>query len=119
MSFANRHKKGGVQWGIDTEGFEYFKLEDLYEMNGADHEYQLCGVFVNRNKSEKDLKEYGPSVVGILEDRLVNLPGHMLAEVEEILKTEEDIEDIKAGNAWFKISTYESHKKTCYGIDWV
>ena len=53
MSFATRHKKGGVQWGVDTEGFEYFKLEDLYNMNGANQEYQLKGVFVNRNKSEK------------------------------------------------------------------
>ena len=63
-------------------------------MNGADVTYTLKGVFVNKNKPEKQLKEFGPSPVGILEDRLVNLPNHMLEEVEEILKDEEDIPDV-------------------------
>lgn len=118
MSFAKRHKKGLIDWGIETKDFEYFKLEDLYEMNGADETYTLKGLFINRNKPEKQLKEYGPSPVGILEDKLINLPNHMLEEVEEILKTTEDIDDILAGNAVFKIRQYESHGKTCYGLDW-
>ena len=87
-------------------------------MNGADATYTLKGVFVNRNKPEKQLKEFGASPVGILEDKLINLPNHMLGEVEEIMKCEEDIDDILAGNAKFKIRSYESHGKTCYGIDW-
>lgn len=119
MSFAKRHKVGGVDWGINTEDFSYFKLQDLYEMNGEEEEYTLKGVFINKNKDPKQLKEYGPSVVGILDDKLVNLPNHMLEEVEDILKSEEDINDIKEGNARFTIRTYESHGKTCYGIDWV
>ena len=93
MSFAKKHKKGVIDWGIDTKDFEYFKLADLYEMNGADEKYVLKGVFVNRNKTEKQLKEYGASPVGILEDRLINLPNHMLSEVEEILKDAEDIDE--------------------------
>lgn len=118
MSFAKKHKKGTIDWGIDTKDFEYFKLSDLYDMNGADAIYTLKGVFVNRNKPEKQLKEFGASPVGILEDKLVNLPNHMLSEVEEILKDEEDIESIMNGEAVFKIRQYESHAKTCYGIDW-
>lgn len=118
MSFAKRHKKGVIDWGINTEKFEYFKLQDLFEMNGADATYILKGVFVHKKKSEKQLKEFGASPVGILEDRLVNLPNHMLAEVEDILKDEEDIEAIMNGEAVFKIRQYESHGKTCYGIDW-
>lgn len=118
MSFAKRHKKGVIDWGIQTEDFEYFKLADLFEMNGADQTYTLRGVFVNKNKTEKQLKEYGASPVGILDDKLINLPNHMLEEVEEILKSKEDIDDILAGNAVFKIREYESHNKTCYGIDW-
>ena len=119
MSFATRHKKGGINWGVETEGFEYFSLKQLLEMNGPEEKYTLKGVFVNRNKSEKELKEYGPSVVGILEDKLVNFPGHMLSDVEEMLSSEEDIAAIKAGEAVFTIRTYESHGKTCYSPDWV
>lgn len=118
MSFAKKHKKGAIDWQVDTSGFEYFKLKDLYDMNGSDEMYTLKGVFVNRNKSEKQLKEFGASPVGILEDKLVNLPNHMLNEVEDILKDEEDITAIMNGEAVFKIREYESHGKTCYGIDW-
>lgn len=118
MSFAKKHKKGVIDWGINTENFEYFKLQDLYEMNGADATYTLKGLFINKNKPEKQLKEFGASPVGILEDKLVNLPNHMLEEVEGILKDEEDIESIMNGEAVFKIRQYESHAKTCFGIDW-
>ena len=118
MSFAKKHKKGAIDWQVNTENFDYFKLKDLFEMNGAEEAYTLKGVFINRNKSEKQLKEFGASPVGILEDRFVNLPNHMLSEVEEILKDEEDIASIMNGEAVFKIREYESHGKTCYGLDW-
>lgn len=118
MSFAKRHKKGLIDWGVNTENFEYFKLQDLFEMNGEKEVYVLKGVFINKNKTEKQLKEYGASPVGILADKLINLPNHMLNEVDEIMKCEEDIDDILAGNAKFKIKSYESHGKTCYSIDW-
>ena len=55
MSFAKKHKKGVIDWGVDTKDFEYFKLGDLYEMNGADEKYVLKGVFINKNKTEKQL----------------------------------------------------------------
>ena len=118
MSFAKKHKKGLIDWGVDTKDLEYYSLEDLFNMNGPEATYVLKGVFVKKNKPEKQLKEFGPSPVGILEDRLVNLPNHMLEEVEGILKDEEDIESIKNGEAVFKIRPYESHGKNCYGIDW-
>ena len=118
MSFATKHKKGAIDWGINTENFEYFKLSDLYEMNGPDATYTLKGLFINKNKPEKQLKEFGASPVGILEDKLINLPNHMVKEVEEILQDEEDINSIMNGEAVFKIRQYESHAKTCYGVDW-
>ena len=118
MSFASRHKKGGIQWGIDTEGFEYYALKDLFEIDET-AVWNLRGVFINKNKTEKELKEYGPSVVGILPDRLINLPNHMLEEVKEMMASEEDIEELKAGKVFFRIRTYESHGKTCYSPDWV
>lgn len=119
MSFASKHKKGGIQWDIDTKDFEYFKLQDLYEKDGEDTAYNLLGVFVNRNKTEKELKEFGASVVAILSDKLVNLPSHMEDEVKDIMNDEEDVADIKAGKVWFRIRTYESHGKTCYSPDWL
>lgn len=119
MSFAAKHNKGGIQWGVDTKDFEYFGLKDLLERDGEGTEYILRGLFINKNKSEKELKEYGPSVVAILDDCLVNLPGHLADEVEGILKDEEDINSIKSGLVHFTIRSYESHGKTCYSPNWV
>lgn len=118
-NFAAKHNKGTIDWGINTENFEYFKLEDLSEMNGPDFEYTLRGLFINKNKSEKQLKEYGASPVAILDDKLVNLPNHLVSEVEGILQDEEDIAEIKAGEVKFKIRSYESHGKTCFSPDWI
>lgn len=119
MSFASKHKKGGIQWDIDTKDFEYFKLEDLFKKDPEGTAYNLRGVFINKNKSEKDLKDYGASVVGILSDKLINLPNHMEEEVRDIMNDEEDVADIRAGKVWFRIRSYESHGKTCYSPDWL
>ena len=115
MSFATKHNKGGVNWGIETKDFEYFSLKDLYEKDGEGKEYILKGCFINTKNSS----EYGPSVVGILEDKMVNLPSHMEEEVKAILKDEEDINDIKAGKVAFVIQPYKSHGKECFGVGWV
>lgn len=119
MSFAEKHNKGGIDWGIDTEGFEYFDRKDLFEVHGPEHCFVLKGLFINKNKTEKELKEYGPSIVAILDDKMMNLPSHMLEEVESILADPEDIESIKAGKVGFTLRKYESHGKDCYGVKWV
>jgi len=119
MSFASKHNKGAINWGIDTEGFEYYKLQDLYELVGDD-DLKLYGLFIN----SKNHSDYGASCVAILEDRFVNLPQHMIPEIEEILSDAEDVAAIKAGKVGFRIRTYESDKKkgkdkTCYSISWI
>lgn len=120
MSFASKHNKGAIDWGTDTKEFEYFKLQDLYEMDmGIDEPIKIKGLFINSGTNS----EYGASCCAILEDRLVNLPQHMIPEIEEILQSDEDVNDIKAGKVGFYIRTYQSDKKkgkdkTCYSITW-
>lgn len=120
MSFASKHNKGAVDWGIDTKNFEYFKLEDLYNMDqGIDDPIELKGLFITSGEKS----EYGKSIVAILDDKLVNLPQHMLDDVQDILQSDDDVADIKAGKVGFYIHTYQSDKKkgkdkTCYSITW-
>ena len=120
MSFASKHNKGAVDWGIDTKNFEYFKLEDLYNMDqGIDDPIELKGLFITSGEKS----EYGKSIVAILADKLVNLPQHMLDDVQDILQSDEDVADIKSGKVGFYIRTYQSDKKkgkdkTCYSITW-
>ena len=116
MSFAARRNKGNV-FNCNTDGFSYYKLEDLYKENGEDQEYQVQGLYINKKS------EYGDAPVAITLDCFVNLPQHLLGECQDMLHSSEDIEDIKAGKVGFKIEEYEKElkkgSKTCYGIRWI
>ena len=115
MSFAARHSKGSV-FQCDTEGFKYFKLSELYAADGDGAVYPVQGFYINHKS------EYGDAPVAICSEFFVNLPAHMIEEVTEILRSEEDIADIKAGKVGFTIDPYEKEigkkTKTCYGIRW-
>ena len=116
MSFAARHSKGSV-FQCDTEGFTYKSLKELYDMFGDEMVYPIQGFYINRKS------EFGDAPVAICEEYFVNFPQHMLDEVMEIMKTEEDVDDIKAGKVGFTIYQYEKElgkkTKTCYGVRWV
>ena len=116
MSFAARHNKGSF-FNCDTEGFEYYSLKDLYDTHGRDQEYIIQGIYINRKS------EYGPAPVAICDEYFVNLPQHMTEEVEEIMRTPEDVEAIKAGKVAFIIETYTKtigkKEKLCHGIRWI
>ena len=118
MSFASRHNKGVRVFDIDLEGFEFINLETLYKDNKPDTVYTMDGVYIN-SKSE-----YGDHPVAIVAERslLVDLPGHMTEDIREILRSDAEVEEIKAGNAKFVVESYKNKKyknKICYGIKWV
>ena len=107
---------GGIDWGINTENMEYNKLQDL----DTSKTYAVKGCFINRNKSEKELKEFGSSVVLILDSCLLSIPNHNEAAVQSILDDPEKVAAVKAGKcAIGNFYTYESHGKTCYGFKWL
>lgn len=116
MSFANRHNKGS-KFNVDTTGFDYISLEQLYNDNGENEVYLLQGIYINHKS------QFGDAPVAICEGFFANLPSYMLDECLELLKTDQDIEDIKSGLVGFKIEPYEKEvgkkTKTCYGIKWV
>lgn len=115
MSFAARHRKGSI-FDCNTEGFEYKKLSELYAEE-PDFEHQLQGLYINRKS------QYGDAPVAITTEFFVNLPEYMLEEVQDILRSADDVADIRAGKVGFKVETYEKEigkkTKTCYGIRWI
>lgn len=112
MSFASRHNKGAIDWGIKTDNFQYVKREDLFK-NAPDAVYAIRGLYINTKG------KFGNHPVAILEDCFLDLPMHMTEEVTEILKSFEDIEDIKSGKVGIKLESYESNGKTCVGAKWM
>ena len=112
MSFASRHNKGAIDWNIKTDGFEYKKREDMFK-DSPEAVYTIRGLYINTKG------KFGNHPVAILENCFVDLPMHMTDEVIDILKSAEDVEDIKAGRVGIKLEDYEANGKTCVGVRWM
>lgn len=114
MSFANRHNKGAIDWGIDTSDFKYVTRKECYEAN-PEGVHTLCGLYINTKGN------YGDHPVAICENAFIDFPDYMTEEVKEILRNGEDVEDIRAGLVGFKIEKFidKKFKKECYGVKWV
>ena len=114
MSFATKHRKGGIDWGINADGFEFKTREELYKED-PEKIYTLRGLYINKKG------RFGDHPVAITDEFFVDFPDYMCEEMEAVLKDSEDIEDIKSGIVLFKISTFEdkNFKKLCYGIEWI
>lgn len=99
---------------INTEGYEYRKLEELYKEYGADVEYPVRALYVNKTK-------FGESAVAVTDGYFINLPSHVVDDVKEITADEELVQMINDGLVSITIYEYYSHKynDTFYGIRWV
>lgn len=102
---------------IDTSGFDYFKLRDLYEADGEGTEYIIRGLYLG---TKSEFADYSPIVA--LEDRYVNLPQFQLEEVKEMLNSKFAVAAINRGEGAFKIEKYIKKLKTgsrvCYKAVW-
>jgi len=99
---------------IDTEGYEYRKLEELYKEYGKDVTYPIRALYVNNGK-------YGESAVAVTDGFFINLPNHAVADVKEIIADDELVQMINDGLVSISIYEYYSHKYngTFYGIKWI
>lgn len=98
-----------------TQGFEYRTLEELYKANGKEQEYLVNGLYVNDNS------KFGKSPLIVGSSEYINLPNHMVSQIEEIRNTESIVEDINNGKVGFRIYEYhqKAYNKICYSIEWV
>ena len=116
MSFANRHNTTASKFTFNQEkDVPYFKLKDLYK-NGyksAEKTATVRGAYINRGG------KYGDSAALVCDGFNVNLPSHMLKEIEEILGNDEDIQDINAGAVGFYVYEYTNRNGgLSYGLRW-
>lgn len=136
FSFSKKFNKEKL-FKINTDGFEYVSLEDLYEQTkemvllNADEYlmpdpddmkdriestvFQVRGIYINT----KGLYDDAPVIA--LDSAYVNLPAHMTQICQEILHDPQALAAINAGRVGFTIYTYEKpqYHKTCYSIKWV
>ena len=116
MSFAQRHNKG-TKFAVDTTGYEYKKLSDVFEHGGPEKVYQIAGLYIN---TKGRFEDHPVAIIPELKV-LVDLPGHMTEEVRTIMNTDSDVEDINNGLVGIQIEKYVSrtYNRECLGIKWV
>ena len=113
MGFS-KFNRGNKFNPINTEGYEYRKLEELYKEYGKDVQYPIRALYVNKTK-------FGESAVATTDGYFINLPSHVVNDVKEIIADEDLVNRINEGLVSIEIYEYFSHKynDVFYGIRWV
>lgn len=115
FSFASEFNRVG--FGVNTEGFKYVKLSDIFDSadeGGADVVHNVDGVFVNKSPLG-----WSPTIIDAEKHWLVNLPQHMAETCQRILATAEAVQAIKDGRVGYVIYTYEARGKKCFSIRFI
>ncbi len=109
-----KFNKGSKFNAIDTTGYEYKNLKELYEEYGEEAEYPIRALYINKTK-------YGESAVAASDGYFINLPTHTVDDVKEIIASDELVQMINDGRVSITIYKYYSHKYngSFYGIKWI
>lgn len=130
FSVAKRYNRE-KQFSIDTTNFDYYTLEELYEMaqeaadeaeaNQGQHmepeeiPFTVYGIYINTRGN------FDPAPVLALEDRYVNLPAHMTPVCEDMIRDADAVKAINEGHVAVTVYKYLQRRfnKTCYNVRWV
>lgn len=130
FSVSKRYNREKL-FSIDTSDFDYFTLEDLYDMakdaadeavgsTGADLSpeeipFTVYGIYINTKGN------FDPAPVLALEDRYVNLPAHMTPVCEDMLRDAEAVKAINEGHVGITVYQYlqKRYNRICYNVRWV
>lgn len=115
MKFSNFNTQR--LFDIDTSGFDYATLEDLYLQSGKDEEkvYVLRGIYIGTKSQYSD-----EAPIVATGDSYVNIPQHQLPEVKAMLASQSAVRAINDGEAGFTIKHYYQarFKRDCYKAVW-
>ena len=113
MNFTqfNKNTFEKIEWGVDTNGFVFKKIKDVYEETNV---VQVFGFFFVKSEN------YGLQPVAILKDCLLNLPTHKRDIISEMLKNADCVNAIKNGECSLTFRQYKSkYNKICYDFDFI
>lgn len=118
MSFAKRHNAASSNRFTfqQIEDPKYVKCRDLFNegFTSPKKPFRVWGCYINKGG------RYGDSAALICEGFNVNLPSHMLADIESIMNSQEDIDAINAGTVGAYVYEYVNRNGgSSYSISWV
>lgn len=107
----NEDFKHGKTFTVNSDNFPFVNLKEIAEENGIDKILKVQGAFTFEGKRGK-LRP-----VLIAEGHKINLPDHMLKDIQKLLSKDEYIQAVNDGKCGFQITTYEDTEYgngTCY-----
>jgi len=107
----NENFKHGKTFKVDSDNFPFVTLKEIVEENGMDKILKVQGAFTFEGKKKK-LRP-----VLIADNLKINLPDHMLKDIQKLLSRDEYIQAVNEGKCGFQITTYEDEQYgngTCY-----
>lgn len=104
---------GNNPFKVDSQKFDFINLESLYTKDGENARYQLLGVYINKKG------RFGDEPVAIIDGFKVNLPKHLLEDVQLILDSDDMVQAIIDGHLGFEIEPYENARGKFYSIHWI
>ena len=114
MNFTqfNNNNFEKIEWNVNTEGFSFRKLSDLY--NQGARKIQVFGFFFIKSEN------FGLQPIAITRDCLLNLPTHKKGIISDMLKNADCVNAIKNGECSLKLREYKSkYNKVCYDFDFI
>lgn len=103
---------------VDTTGFEYKSLSDLYDAKKPDTVFSVYGAYIGSFYSKREKKEVECCFVAS-NGYFISLPAHLVATVKEILTDDESCEQMNNSEAGLVIRPYEKDGETFYSADFV
>lgn len=115
MSLATQLNKvhGNNPFKIDASKFDFINLESLYNKDGEGTSYKVLGVYINKKS------KFGDAPVAIIDGFKVNLPKHLLDDIQIILDNDDMIQSIIDGHLGFQIEPYNNARGHFYTIRWI
>ena len=96
------------------DGFQYYSLRQLAESNKPGTVYKVLALFIN------DRGRYGDQPLALTPYYYVNLPTHLLNDVTAMIRDNDIVDQINAGQAGFKIREYTNRNGgKSYSVEWV
>ena len=107
----NEDFKHGKTFTVNSDNFPFVNLKEIAEENGIEKILKVQGAFTFEGKRGK-LRP-----VLIADGHKINLPDHMLKDIQKLLSKDEYIQAVNDGKCGFQITTYEDTEYgngTCY-----
>ena len=118
MSIAKHNRSRGNRFTVDTTGFEYKMLSDLYDAKKPNTVFSVYGAYIGRFYSKRERREIECCFVAS-DGYFISLPAHLVDTVKEILTDDESCEQMNNSAAGLVIRPYEKDGETFYSADFV